>query len=126
MCHSTNSAGRKMCDKCHHNFDVRCCSSLASSLSSRRNIFPDGFFGMLSRYRTPPCNCLKWARFFLTKSLISCSLTFDSSATMYALGSSVSSPCTPMTAASLTCGCVISRASSSAGATWNPLYLINS
>jgi len=41
-------------------------------------------------------------------------------------GTSVPSPGTPITAASRILGCEISTASSSAGATWFPLYLMSS
>src|SRR5256885_1999189 len=94
-------------------------------LSNRRRILPDGDLGMAS--------ITSITRTFLYGA--TCSATYAISAagdvspfrTTNAFGTSPhSSSGMGITAASATAGCVHSSASSSAGATWKPLYLINS
>lgn len=98
---------------------------LANSLKSFLNIFPDGLLGMTSINTTPPLNCLKSATFAFTNALTSSSVR-SPPLTTYARGTSVPGISTPITAASRILGCVKRRASSSAGATCRPLYLMSS
>src|SRR5256886_9321899 len=95
------------------------------SLSNRRRILPDGDLGIAS--------ITSITRTFLYGA--TCSATYAISAagvaspfrTTNAFGTSPhSSSGMGITAASATAGCVHSSASSSAGATWKPLYLISS
>jgi hypothetical protein len=105
------------------------CSFFTISLSSLLKIFPLGLFGIASKYTTPPLNCLCCARFSFTNALIASSEVFDLSATTYARGNSFPLPLgsgTPMTAASRILSWESSSASSSAGATCRPLYLMSS
>uniref|UniRef100_A0A8W7PBU4 Uncharacterized protein n=1 Tax=Anopheles coluzzii TaxID=1518534 RepID=A0A8W7PBU4_ANOCL len=98
------------------------------SLSSRRNILPLAVFGICSINRTPPYKRFCSDTLLATKSFTSCSVSCSPcSFTTNASGSSPArSSGTPITAASLTFGCSSSIASSSAGGTWKPLYLISS
>ena len=100
-------------------------SLLTMSLNSLRRILPLGLLGTASRYTTPPRNCLCWARFFRTNSLICSGDILARSATTYARGNSLPDPSgseTPMTAASRMSSWLNNSASSSAGATCRPLY----
>lgn len=83
--------------------------------------------GIASVNTTPPVSLLYFATFPASQLEISSAEAFvPSRGTMYALGISMPSTLTPMTATSATSGRSRRRASSSAGATWLPLTFINS
>uniref|UniRef100_A0A182Q7J1 Uncharacterized protein n=1 Tax=Anopheles farauti TaxID=69004 RepID=A0A182Q7J1_9DIPT len=97
-------------------------------MNCRRNILPLAVFGISSMKRTPPYSRFCSDTRLATKSFTSCSDSCSPySFTTNASGSSPArSSGTPITAASLIFGCSSSIASSSAGGTWKPLYLISS
>src|SRR5690606_18101056 len=102
--------------------------SLRAARSSRRRIFPEAARGTASRKvtcRTRLEGATRSATYIMTSP--SDRPGADGWRTTWACGTSLpSSLQTPVTAASAIPGWVSSSASSSAGATWKPLYLISS
>src|SRR5262249_6823327 len=108
----------------------RYARALSMSIRTRRRIFPDADFGIWStnsRWRTRLWGATRSATQPMIASAV---VTLDASSgfsTTNAFGTSpASSSALRTTATSRTAGCVTSNASSSAGATCSPLYLINS
>ncbi len=86
-----------------------------------------GFFGIASKTTTPPSNllCLE-TRVSINLATSSPDTFCQSFSTIYPLGNSSPLIVTPTTPASAIAGCSSNTASNSAGATCNPLTLINS
>ena len=99
----------------------------SASRRTRRKILPETALGMASMNSSSRI-CLKLATWPAMKSCSSPAVaSVPGFSTTKALGiSPASSSGTGMTAASPTAGCESSRPSSSAGGTWNPLYLMSS
>lgn len=102
-----------------HNLDLGIFFNM--SLNSRRRIFPLGFLGISSTNTTPPRNRLCADTRLATNCWISFSVTLELAwRTTKARGSSPeTSSGRPTTPVSLMPGCWSSRASNSAGGTWN-------
>uniref|UniRef100_A0A182NR51 ATP-binding cassette sub-family B member 10, mitochondrial n=1 Tax=Anopheles dirus TaxID=7168 RepID=A0A182NR51_9DIPT len=99
-----------------------------SSLSCRRRILPEAFFGILSMKVTPPSSRLYTATFSAINAFNASSVTrAPGFGTTNARGTSPATGCgIPTTAASATDSCERSNSSSSAGGTWKPFTLISS
>src|SRR5438309_2428935 len=104
---------------------VQAFTARSRSTSLRRRILPEADFGISSIVSTS--RIFLWGATRSATNAISSSGATGDLSTTNALGTSpASSSGCGITAASATAGCVSRRASSSAGGTWYPLYLISS